>query len=92
MATGISEHDNCAVNFIEATRQIKQVCPGAKVSGGVSNIPFHFAETMLSVKLRTLPSYSMQYEQAWTWGLLMGQLEIYEEIPADLFKHVEDAA
>ncbi|HRF02490.1 MAG TPA: homocysteine S-methyltransferase family protein, partial [Pirellulaceae bacterium] len=42
VATGIEEHDRYAINFIEATRQIKQVCPGAKVSGGVSNISFSF--------------------------------------------------
>ncbi len=42
VATGIEEHDNYAVNFIEAIRQIKQACPGAHFSGGVSNISFSF--------------------------------------------------
>ena len=42
VATGIAEHDNYAVNFIEATREIKKQCPGAKVSGGISNISFSF--------------------------------------------------
>src|SRR5262249_11200585 len=42
VATGIEEHNRYAINFIEATRQIKQVCPGAKVSGGISNISFSF--------------------------------------------------
>ena len=42
VATGMEEHNNYAVNFIEATRLIKEVCPGAKVSGGVSNVSFSF--------------------------------------------------
>src|SRR4029453_13479945 len=42
VATGIEENNNYAVNFIEATRQIKQVCSGCKISGGVSNISFSF--------------------------------------------------
>ncbi len=42
VATGIDEHNNYAVNFFEATRQIKKLCPGAKVSGGVSNVSFSF--------------------------------------------------
>ncbi len=42
VATGIEEHNNYAINFIEATRQIKQLCPGCKISGGVSNISFSF--------------------------------------------------
>jgi len=42
VATGIAEHNEYAINFIEATRQIKETCPGAKVSGGVSNISFSF--------------------------------------------------
>src|SRR5262245_9881509 len=42
VATGIEEHNNYAINFIEATREIKRVCPGCKISGGVSNISFSF--------------------------------------------------
>src|SRR3569623_1272348 len=42
VATGFEEHNRYAINFIEATRQIKATCPGAKVSGGVSNISFSF--------------------------------------------------
>ncbi|MCL4164023.1 UNVERIFIED_CONTAM: hypothetical protein GTU68_014564, partial [Idotea baltica] len=42
IGTGIEEHNDYAINFIEATRQIKQICPGAKVSGGVSNVSFSF--------------------------------------------------
>jgi 5-methyltetrahydrofolate--homocysteine methyltransferase len=45
IATGIEEHDNYAVEFIEATRWIKANLPGAKVSGGVSNVSFSFRAT-----------------------------------------------
>ncbi len=91
VATGISEHDNYAVNFIEATRQIKQVCPGAKVSGGVSNISFSFRGND-AVREAMHSAFLFHAIRA---GLDMGivnagQLEIYEEIPADLLEHVED--
>jgi 5-methyltetrahydrofolate--homocysteine methyltransferase len=42
IGTGMAEHNNYAVDFIRATREIKRVCPGAKISGGVSNIAFSF--------------------------------------------------
>ena len=42
IGTGMSEHNNYAVDFIKATREIKRVCPGCKISGGVSNIAFSF--------------------------------------------------
>ncbi len=91
VATGIEEHDNYAVNFIEATRQIKETCPGAKVSGGVSNISFSFRgndtvrEAMHSAFLFHAIKAGMDM------GIVnAGQLEVYEEIPADLLEHVED--
>jgi 5-methyltetrahydrofolate--homocysteine methyltransferase len=42
IGTGMAEHNNYAVDFIRATREIKRVCPGSKISGGVSNIAFSF--------------------------------------------------
>ena len=42
VGTGLPEHNNYAVDFFRATREIKRVCPGAKISGGVSNIAFSF--------------------------------------------------
>ena len=42
VATGIEEHNPYAVNFFEAVRRIKATCPGAKISGGVSNVSFSF--------------------------------------------------
>ena len=91
VATGISEHDNYAVNFIEATRRIKNECPGAKVSGGVSNISFSFRG---NDRVREAMHSAFLYH-AIRAGLDMGivnagQLEVYEEIPKDLLEHVED--
>jgi len=91
VATGIEEHDNYAVNFIEATRIIKEECPGAKVSGGVSNISFSFRgnnvvrEAMHSAFLYHAVKAGMDM------GIVnAGQLEVYEEIPKELLGHVED--
>jgi 5-methyltetrahydrofolate--homocysteine methyltransferase len=42
IGTGMAEHNDYAVDFINATREIKRICPGAKVSGGVSNLAFSF--------------------------------------------------
>src|SRR5690606_15400310 len=91
VATGIEEHNNYAVNFIEATRQIKQVCPGAKVSGGVSNISFSFRgndpvrEAMHSVFLYHAVQAGLDM------GIVnAGQLGVYEEIELTLKELVED--
>ncbi len=91
VATGIEEHDNYALNFIEATRRIKRACPGAKVSGGVSNISFSFRgndtvrEAMHSAFLYHAIAAGMDM------GIVnAGQLEIYEQIPAELLERVED--
>ncbi len=91
VATGIAEHDNYAVNFIEATRRIKQICPGAKVSGGLSNISFSFRGNDV---VREAMHSAFLYH-AIRAGLDMaivnaGQLAIYEEIPANLLEAVED--
>ena len=91
VATGMEEHNNYAVNFIEATRQIKLVCPGAKVSGGVSNVSFSFRG---NDTVREAINAAFLYH-AIAAGLDMGivnagQLEIYEQIPKDLLERVED--
>ncbi len=91
VATGIEEHDNYAVNFIEATREIKRLCPGAKVSGGVSNISFSFRgndyvrEAMHSAFLYHAVRAGLDM------GIVnAGQLTVYEDIPKDLLERVED--
>ena len=91
VATGIEEHDNYAVDFIQAVKRIKEECPGAKTSGGVSNISFSFRG---NDRVREAMHSAFLYH-AVKAGLDMGivnagQLEIYEEIPADLLEHVED--
>ncbi len=91
VATGIEEHNNYAVDFIEATRQIKATLPYAKVSGGVSNISFSFRGQNV-VREAMHSAFLYRAIQA---GLDMaivnaGQLAIYEEIPKDLLTLVED--
>ena len=91
VATGIEEHDNYAVDFIEATRAIKENLPHAKVSGGVSNISFSFRgnepvrEAMHSVFLYHAIKAGMDM------GIVnAGQLAIYDEIDPALREPVED--
>lgn len=91
VATGIEEHNNYAVDFINATRWIKENLPHAKVSGGVSNISFSFRgnnvvrEAMHSVFLYHATQAGMDM------GIVnAGMLEVYDEIPKDLLEHVED--
>ncbi len=91
VATGIEEHNNYAVNFLEATRWIKQHLPLAKVSGGVSNISFSFRGNN---RVREAMHAAFLYH-AVKAGLDMGivnagQLAVYEEIPKDLLALVED--
>src|SRR5436305_5453 len=91
VATGIEEHNNYAVNFIEATRWIKQNLPYAKVSGGISNISFSFRGNNL-VREAMHSAYLYHAIKA---GLDMGivnagMLEVYEEIQKDLLELVED--
>ncbi len=91
VATGIEEHNDYAVWFIEAVRWIKQHLPGAYVSGGISNISFSFRGNN---RVREAMHAAFLY-RAIKAGLDMGivnagQLEVYEEIPADLLERVED--
>ncbi|MEC7811252.1 MAG: methionine synthase, partial [Verrucomicrobiota bacterium] len=91
VATGMEEHNDYAVSFIEATRIIKSALPLAKVSGGVSNISFSFRGNN---GVREAMHSAFLYH-AIRAGLDMGivnagMLEVYEEIPADLLERVED--
>ena len=91
VATGIEEHNEYAINFIEATRQIKAACPGAKVSGGVSNISFSFRGNNV-VREAMHSSFLYHAIQAgMDMGIVnAGLIEVYEEIPKDLLERVED--
>ncbi len=91
IATGIEEHNNYAVEFIEATRYIKAELPGALVSGGVSNVSFSFRgndavrEAIHSVFLYHAIRAGMDM------GIVnAGQLAVYDELPKDLREVVED--
>ena len=91
VATGIEEHNNYALDFINATRWIKENLPGAKVSGGVSNISFSFRgnnvvrEAMHSAFLYHAGRAGMDM------GIVnAGMLEVYDEIPKELLECVED--
>ena len=91
VATGIEEHNNYALDFINATRWIKVNLPGAKVSGGVSNISFSFRGNN---KVREAMHSAFLYH-AGKAGMDMGivnagMLEVYDEIPKDLLECVED--
>jgi len=91
VATGMEEHNDYAVSFIEATRIIKSALPLAKVSGGVSNISFSFRGNN---GVREAMHSAFLYH-AIRAGLDMGivnagMLGVYEEIPADLLERVED--
>ena len=91
VATGISEHNNYALDFFEATKLIKKNLPLAKVSGGVSNVSFSFRGNN---QVREAMHSCFLYH-AINAGLDMaivnaGQITIYEQIPKDLKKAVED--
>jgi 5-methyltetrahydrofolate--homocysteine methyltransferase len=91
IATGIEEHNNYAVDYIEATREIRQRLAHALISGGVSNVSFSFRgnnavrEAIHSVFLYHAIKAGM------TMGIVnAGQLAVYEDIPAELRERVED--
>ena len=85
IATGIEEHDDYAINFIEATRQIKERFPLVKISGGISNLSFSFRG---NERIRRAMNSIFLYH-AIKAGLDMaivnaGQLDVYEDIPIEL--------
>jgi 5-methyltetrahydrofolate--homocysteine methyltransferase len=91
VATGIEEHNNYAVDFIEATGRIRRELPGAHVSGGVSNISFSFRgnEPVREAMHSAFLYHAIQ--QGMDMGIVnAGQLTIYEDIEADLKQAVED--
>ncbi|HEU0189597.1 MAG TPA: methionine synthase [Gallionella sp.] len=91
IATGIEEHNNYAVDFIEAARWIKQHLPYAKISGGVSNVSFSFrGNEAVREAIHTVFLYHA-IKAGLTMGIVnAGQLGVYEEIPIALRNAVED--
>ncbi len=91
VGTGIDEHNNYAVEYVAATREIKRLFPNAKISGGVSNVSFSFRgnngvrEAIHSVFLFEAISAGMDM------GIVnAGQLALYSSLPQDLRERVED--
>ena len=91
IATGMEEHNNYAVNFFEATKRIKEECPGAQISGGVSNVSFSFRGNNVVREAINAAFLYHAIKAGLDMGIVnAGQLEIYEEIPKDLLERVED--
>ena len=91
IATGIEEHNNYAVDYLEATRWIKQNLPLAKVSGGVSNLSFSFRGNDIVREAMHSAFLFHSIKAGMDMGIVnAGQLEVYEEIPKDLLERVED--
>ncbi|MCK7501834.1 MAG: dihydropteroate synthase [Comamonadaceae bacterium] len=92
IATGIEEHDNYAVDFIEATRWIKRDLPHAQVSGGVSQRLVLLPRQRRRCARRSTPcSSTTRSRPGMTMGIVnAGQLGVYEDIPPDLRERVED--
>jgi 5-methyltetrahydrofolate--homocysteine methyltransferase len=91
VATGLEEHARYAINFIEATRLIKETCPGVKVSGGVSNLSFAFRgnETVRQAMHSAFLYHAIR--AGMDMGIVnAGQLAVYEDIAPDLLERVED--
>lgn len=91
VGTGIEEHNNYAVDFIEATRWIKRNLPHAMVSGGVSNISFSFRGNDVVREAMHSAFLYHAIQAGLDMGIVnAGQLAVYEQIPKDLLEHVED--
>lgn len=91
VATGIEEHNEYAIYFIEATRKIKALCPGAKISGGVSNLSFSFRG---NEQVRQAMHSAFLYhaiQAGMDMGIVnAGQIDVYDQIDPTLLTLVED--
>ena len=91
VATGIEEHNNYGVDFIEATREIKVRCPHAKISGGVSNLSFSFRGNEPVRKAMHSVFLYHAIQAGMDMGIVnAGQLEVYDQIPQELRDACED--
>ncbi len=91
IATGIEEHNNYAVDFINATRWIKENLPHAKISGGVSNVSFSFrGNDPAREAIHTVFLYHA-IKAGMTMGIVnAGMMGVYDDLPAELKERVED--
>ncbi|MCC6420853.1 MAG: methionine synthase [Gemmataceae bacterium] len=91
VGTGIEEHNNYAVEFIEAVRELKRLFPRAKTSGGVSNVSFSYRGNDVVREAMNAAFLYHAIQAGLDMGIVnAGQLQVYEEIPKDLLEHVED--
>ena len=91
VGTGIEEHNNYAVEFIEAVRELKRRFPLAKTSGGVSNVSFSYRGNDAVREAMNAAFLYHAIKAGLDMGIVnAGQLEVYEEIPKDLLERVED--
>jgi len=91
IATGIEDHNAYAKHFIDATRTIKQTCPGARVSGGISNLSFSFRGNDVVREAMHSAFLFHAIDAGLDMGIVnAGQLAVYEDIPRDLLTRVED--
>ncbi len=91
VATGIEEHNGYAMAFMEATRRIKERCPGAKVSGGVSNLSFSFRGNEVVRQAMHAAFLFHAIRAGMDMGIVnAGQLAVYEQIDEELLEAVED--
>ena len=91
VATGIEQHNNYAVDFIEATKVIRETCPGCHISGGLSNVSFSFRGN--EPVRRAMHSVFLYYAipAGMDMGIVnAGQLDIYDDIEPELRERVED--
>jgi 5-methyltetrahydrofolate--homocysteine methyltransferase len=91
IATGIEDHNNYAVDYLETTRWIKQNLPDAKVSGGVSNLSFSFRGNDVVRGAMHSAFLFHAVKAGMDMGIVnAGQLAVYEDIPKELLEKVED--
>jgi 5-methyltetrahydrofolate--homocysteine methyltransferase len=91
IGTGIKEHDRYALNFIEATKLIKERCPGVSISGGISNLSFSFRGNDIVREAMNSAFLYYAIKAGLTMGIVnAGQLAVYEDIDPELKEHVED--
>jgi len=91
VGTGMDEHSNYAVEFFEAVRRIKEECPGAKTSGGVSNVSFSFRGNNVVREAMNAAFLYHAIDAGLDMGIVnAGQLEVYDEIDKELLEYVED--
>ena len=91
VATGMEEHSNYAVEFFDAVRRIKRECPGAKTSGGVSNVSFSFRGNEVVREAMNAAFLYHAIQAGLDMGIVnAGQLAVYDEIDKELLTYIED--